>query len=52
MINMIPCASDSVNSDQQQLDQTVGQAITLYQQLCIPNPLYPTLQPVCIGVTL
>ena len=53
MINMIssPCGGP-VTSDQQALDQTVGQAIALYEQICIPSPLWPTVQPVCVGINL
>jgi hypothetical protein len=48
MINLIPSQSSGVESDQSGLDQTVGTAISTYEELCIPSPLYPTLQPVCV----
>jgi hypothetical protein len=39
----------SISSSQNQVDTALGNAINLYQQLCIPSPLYPTIMPVCIS---
>ncbi|KAI9457215.1 hypothetical protein BJY52DRAFT_1378299 [Lactarius psammicola] len=48
MINMIPCAKPDVEDDQSQLDDSVGKTIKRYQQFCIPSPLYPSIQPICL----
>ncbi|KAH9172541.1 hypothetical protein EDB89DRAFT_2069621 [Lactarius sanguifluus] len=48
MINLISCAKDSVTKDQDDLDKSVGDTIKRYQQICIPVPLYPILQPICL----
>jgi len=47
MIDMIPTREDDVKTNQGDLDQSVGNAITTYEQICVPNPLYPTFMPVC-----
>ncbi|KAJ7037267.1 hypothetical protein C8F04DRAFT_1093097 [Mycena alexandri] len=50
MINLIPCGAGSVTDDKNGLDTSVGNSITLYTQLCIPSPLYPTLMPICVAL--
>jgi len=32
------------------VDSSVGNAITLFGQLCIPSPLYPAVPPVCAAL--
>ena len=48
MIDLIPAHKGDVQTDKDQLDQSVGDSITKYEQLCLPSPLYPTVQPVCV----
>jgi len=48
MIDMIPTRKTDVENDQNQLDESVGNTITLYVQLCIPSVLYPTILPICL----
>ncbi|KAJ6608127.1 hypothetical protein B0H10DRAFT_2227151 [Mycena sp. CBHHK59/15] len=50
MIAMIPTQTPSVNADKGSLDSSVGNTISLYQQLCIPSVLYPTLMPICVSL--
>ncbi|KAJ6533701.1 hypothetical protein B0H19DRAFT_1272341 [Mycena capillaripes] len=50
MIDLIPCGAISVTNDKNGLDTSVGNSITLYSQLCIPAPLYPTLMPICVAL--
>ncbi|KAJ6619198.1 hypothetical protein B0H10DRAFT_1913109 [Mycena sp. CBHHK59/15] len=45
MIDMIPTQAPSVQTDKNSLDSSVGNTITLYEQICIPSVLYPTLCP-------
>jgi hypothetical protein len=37
----------AITTDKDSVDSSLGNAITLYEQLCIPSPLYPVVQPVC-----
>ncbi|KAJ7094781.1 hypothetical protein C8R44DRAFT_749368 [Mycena epipterygia] len=50
LIDLIPCASDTVKMGQGMLDASVTNSINLYGQLCIPSPLYPVLQPICVSL--
>ncbi|KAF8970482.1 hypothetical protein BDZ97DRAFT_1791674 [Flammula alnicola] len=49
MINLIPTKADDVQTGAASLNTSVGNSITLYQQICVPSPLYPTIPPVCIA---
>jgi hypothetical protein len=49
LINVAPTQQTSISNTKGSLDKSVGDAIALYGQLCIPSPLYPTVQPVCIA---
>ena len=44
-----PSQSKAISSDQGSLDASLSNAITVYEQLCIPSPLYPTIPPVCVS---
>ncbi|KAJ7315714.1 hypothetical protein DFH08DRAFT_820287 [Mycena albidolilacea] len=48
MIDLIPCGAGSVTNDKNGLDITVENSITLYTEVCVPSPLYPTVLPICI----
>ncbi|KAF7372727.1 hypothetical protein MSAN_00478000 [Mycena sanguinolenta] len=37
----------SISSDQSALDTAVGNAVTVYSEVCVPSPLYPIVLPVC-----
>ncbi|KAJ7871930.1 hypothetical protein B0H13DRAFT_1895579 [Mycena leptocephala] len=52
MINLIPTKQGDVTADKNSLDASVVKTVTLYKQLCIPSPLYPTLPAICIGLHL
>ncbi|KAF8814355.1 hypothetical protein BYT27DRAFT_7082424 [Phlegmacium glaucopus] len=47
MTDVIPTRRDDVKTDKDQLDQSVGNSISRYQQVCIPSPLYPKVLPLC-----
>jgi hypothetical protein len=42
--------ANNITSSQQQADASLGNAISLYEQICIPTPLYPTLKPICVSL--
>ncbi|KAJ7652408.1 hypothetical protein DFH06DRAFT_995203 [Mycena polygramma] len=48
LIALIPTKSDSVNTNKATLAEAVGDTITLYTKFCIPSPLYPIIQPICL----
>ena len=51
MINLLPtCDANVVIDDQNELDNTLGNAIKLYGQFCIPSPDYPTVGPICTSI--
>jgi hypothetical protein len=50
LAGVAPSQANEITSSQQQLDTSLGNSISLYQQLCIPSPLYPTLKPICISL--
>ncbi|KAJ7867437.1 hypothetical protein B0H13DRAFT_2351935 [Mycena leptocephala] len=51
-INLIPTKQTDVTTDKNSLHSSVGNTITIYQQLCIPSPLYPGVPLVCVTVAL
>ena len=50
MIDLIPTQTPAVNTDKDSLDSSVGNAISIYQQICIPSVLYPTVPPICASL--
>ncbi|KAJ7870919.1 hypothetical protein B0H14DRAFT_3439728 [Mycena olivaceomarginata] len=50
LIDMIPTKEADVTADKNMLDGSVGNTISLYEQFCLPSPLYPSLPPVCVVV--
>jgi len=40
----------AITNGKDSVDSSLGNVITLYGQLCIPSPLYPTIMPVCVGL--
>jgi hypothetical protein len=42
--------ASNITSTQNQLDTSLGDTISLYEQLCIPSPLYPSLKPICVSL--
>ncbi|KAJ7717774.1 hypothetical protein B0H16DRAFT_1610200 [Mycena metata] len=49
-IAMLPSCANQVTQQQAGLDTSVASAISQYEEICVPSPLYPTVMPVCIGV--
>ena len=43
-----PSQASAIANVQDSVDNSLGNTITVYQQLCIPSPLYPDLPPICI----
>jgi hypothetical protein len=50
LISVAPSQQGAITEDQNSIDTSLGNAITTYSQICIPSPLYPTVQPVCVSV--
>ncbi|KAN0136007.1 hypothetical protein V8E53_006168 [Lactarius tabidus] len=49
MINLLPaCDGSTVINGESELDDTLGNAITLYKQTCIPSFDYPSVRPSCL----
>lgn len=42
-----PSQQGAITNGKGSVDTVLGNAITLYGQLCIPSPLYPAVPPVC-----
>ncbi|KAJ7763772.1 hypothetical protein B0H16DRAFT_1527180 [Mycena metata] len=49
-IAMLPSCANQVTQQQAGLDTSVASAISQYEEICVPSPLYPTVMPVCVGV--
>ncbi|KAJ7094779.1 hypothetical protein C8R44DRAFT_951397 [Mycena epipterygia] len=49
LIDLIPCASDTVNMGKNMLDTSVMNSINAYSQLCIPSLFWPNTPPFCVG---
>jgi hypothetical protein len=49
-IEVVPSQQSAVTNDKNSVDTALGDTITLYDQICVPSPLYPTVQPVCVGL--
>lgn len=50
MIDLIPTRETDVSTDKNSLDSSVGNTITVYEQICVPSILYPLLMPICISL--
>lgn len=50
LLAVAPSQQGPIADDQNSVDTSSGDAITIYDQLCIPSPLYPTLKPICVSL--
>ena len=50
MIALIPTRTSDVTGDKNALDSSVGNTISLYEEICILSPLYPEVMPVCLAL--
>lgn len=50
LISVAPSQSSSISNDQTDINSSVGNAISVYERLCIPSPLYPVVSPVCVAL--
>lgn len=50
LLAVAPTQRDTITNAQNTVDASLGDAITVYEQLCIPSPLYPAIQPVCVAL--
>jgi len=48
MIDLIPTQTPAVHTDQNTLDDAVGNTISTYNQFCTPIPFYPRQLPTCV----
>jgi large exoprotein involved in heme utilization and adhesion len=49
LVEVAPAQSSGITDDTSSADQSMGNAISLYEKLCIPSPLYPIVPPICVG---
>ena len=48
---MLPtCKTTAVQTDKNKLDGSVENTITNYEKICVPNPLFPALMPICVSL--
>jgi len=50
LLAVAPSQQSAIAGGQSSTGSSLGNAIGLYGQICIPSPLYPTVQPVCVGL--
>jgi hypothetical protein len=50
LLAVAPSQQGAIAGGQSSVNDSLGNAIGLYGQICIPSPLYPTVQPVCVGL--
>jgi hypothetical protein len=50
LLTVAPSQQGPITDDQNSVDTSLGNATTTYEQLCIPSPLYPTIQPICVAL--
>ena len=50
LLAVAPSQQGAIAGGQSNVNDSLGNAIGLYGQICIPSPLYPTVQPVCVGL--
>ncbi|HEY1623869.1 MAG TPA: hypothetical protein VGG16_08715, partial [Streptosporangiaceae bacterium] len=52
LLTVAPSQQGAIADGKTGVDNSLGNAIGIYDQLCIPSPLYPTVKPVCVGSEL
>lgn len=50
LISVAPSQQGAITTSKDSVDSSLSNAITRYDQICIPTPLYPTLMPICVGI--
>jgi hypothetical protein len=50
LLAVAPSQQGAITNDQNSVETSLGNAITIYNQLCIPSPLYPSLKPICVAL--
>lgn len=50
LIGVAPAQQGAITNGKDGVDSSLGNAINLYGQLCIPSPLYPAVPPVCAAL--
>lgn len=50
LATVAPSQQGAITSDQSSIDTNLNSAITTYEQICIPSPLYPIVPPVCVSL--
>jgi hypothetical protein len=50
LISVAPSQQGAITNGKDSVDTALGSAIAVYGEICIPSPLYPTVQPVCVGL--
>jgi hypothetical protein len=50
LLSVAPSQQGPITGGQNSVDTSLGNAITTYNQLCIPSPLYPAIPPICVAL--
>lgn len=50
LLDVAPTQRSAITDDKNGMNTSVGNASSVYSQLCIPSPLYPVVPPVCVAV--
>jgi hypothetical protein len=50
ILAIAPSQQGAISDGKGSVDTSLGNAINLYGQLCIPSPIYPTVPPVCAAL--
>jgi len=50
LIQVAPSQQGAITTDKDAVDTTLGSAIALYGEICVPSPLYPAVLPICVGL--
>jgi hypothetical protein len=50
LLTAAPSQQGTITSGQSSTDSSLTNAISSYDQTCIPSPLYPTVPPICVPI--
>jgi hypothetical protein len=50
LITVAPSQQDAITNDQNSVDKSLGSVIGVYEEICVPSPLYPNIQPICAAL--
>lgn len=50
LAQLAPSQAGDLTAGQSQVDSATENAVSTYSQICIPSPLYPIVQPICVSL--